>query len=38
MNPQGAETEYRPDGNGDGIDVRIGEHACYFKLSFTRQK
>jgi hypothetical protein len=26
------------DGNGDGIDVRIGEHGRYFKLSLTRQK
>ena len=30
--------ENRTYGNGDGIDVRIGEHARYFKLSLTRQK
>src|SRR5271165_2130875 len=38
MNPQGANTENRSDGDGDWIDVRVGQHARYFKLSLTRQK
>src|SRR5271168_4915420 len=38
MNLQGSDTENRSDGDGDWIDVRVGQHARYFKLSLTRQK
>src|SRR6266404_708280 len=38
VNAQGSETEYRTDRDGNGVDMRIREHAPYFKLSFTRQK
>ena len=38
MHAQRAESEDGSDGDGDGIDVRIGQHGRYFKPSFTRQK
>src|SRR5271167_2509495 len=38
MHAQRSNSKKRPDGDGDGIEVRIGQHARYFKLSLTRQK
>ena len=38
VDTQGAKSKYRSNGHGDGIDVRVGEHARYFSLSLIRQK
>jgi hypothetical protein len=38
VHAQRSEAEYRADRDGDGIDVRVGQHARYFSLSLTRQK
>src|SRR5450631_1525225 len=37
VDAQGTKTDYRSDGDGNGVYVRVGQHARYFRLSLTRQ-
>src|ERR1700722_8190935 len=38
MDPQGSETEYRSDRDGDGVYMGVSQHVRYFRPSLTRQK